>query len=74
MFARCLPFVTLCFASAALANAAAATTNRLTFDTLPQAHFEFAGPVGDRIQANLDEWLLRAPRATTGAVGGRIRG
>ncbi|MBP9900055.1 MAG: glycoside hydrolase family 127 protein [Verrucomicrobia bacterium] len=68
MFARCLPFVTLCFASAALANAAAATTNRLTFDTLPQAHFEFAGPVGDRIQANLDEWLLRAPQANPGML------
>ena len=50
----------LCFVLAAI-SIAAAPTNRLAFDSLPHARFEFTGPVGERIQANLDNWLLRVP-------------
>jgi len=32
------------------------------------AHFHFGGPLGDRVQANLDNWLLRAPLANLGMV------
>ena len=39
---------------------------RLVFDTMPAARFEFQGPVGDRIKANVDNWLLRAPEANPG--------
>ncbi len=31
--------------------------------TFLSAQFQFDGPMGDRIQANLDHWLLRAPGA-----------
>lgn len=58
----------LCFILAAISISAAATTNRLTFESLPQARFEFTGPVGERVRANLDEWLLRAPQANPGML------
>ncbi len=45
-----------------------ADTNRLAFESLPQARFDFTGPVGERIHANLDEWLLRAPQANPGML------
>ncbi len=32
------------------------------------AHFEFGGVVGDRVTANLDNWLLRAPLANPGML------
>ena len=41
---------------------------RLVFDTMPAARFEFQGPVGDRIKANVDNWLLRAPEANPGML------
>ena len=56
------------FILAAISISAAAATNRLAFDSLPQARFEFTGPVGERIQANLDNWLLRAPQANPGML------
>jgi DUF1680 family protein len=40
----------------------------LSFDALPQAHFELAGPVGERLHANLEGWLLRAPQANPGML------
>jgi len=58
----------LCFILAAVSIAAAAPTNRLAFDSLPHARFEFTGPVGERIHANLDNWLLRAPQANPGML------
>ncbi len=47
---------------------AADATDRLAFDSLPQARFEFTGPVGERVRANLDNWLLRAPQANPGML------
>jgi uncharacterized protein len=41
---------------------------RLVFDAIPAAKFEFQGPVGDRIKANVDNWLLRAPAANPGML------
>jgi len=35
---------------------------------MPAAHFEFAGPVGERVQANVDNWLLRAPQSNPGMI------
>ena len=40
----------------------------LEFDSLPQSHFKFTGPVGERVQANVDNWLLRAPQANPGML------
>ena len=41
---------------------------RLGFDSMPAARFEFKGPVSDRIKANVDNWLLRAPESNPGMV------
>ena len=41
---------------------------RLVFDTMPVAKFEFQGPVGDRVKANVDNWLLCAPEANPGML------
>jgi hypothetical protein len=41
---------------------------RLVFDTMPAARFEFQGPIDDRIKANVDNWLLRAPEANPGML------
>ena len=35
-------------------------------DSLPHASFSFGGEMGRRIDANLDQWLLRAPAANPG--------
>lgn len=40
----------------------------LTFREIPDARYAFHGPVGDRIQANVDHWLLRAPQANPGML------
>ena len=56
------------FTLAAISISAAAATNRLAFDSLPHARFEFTGPIGERIHANLDNWLLRAPQANPGML------
>jgi len=55
------------FILAAISISAAAPTNRLAFESLPPARFEFTGPVSERIHANLDHWLLRMPQANPGA-------
>ena len=68
MVSRIVPAVLLCFAFASGSIALGAATNRLAFDSLPHARFEFTGPVGERIHANLDNWLLRAPQANPGRL------
>lgn len=42
----------------------------LRFESLPSSHshFAFTGPIGDRINANVDQWLLRAPLANPGVL------
>ena len=68
MFSRSLLVMAFgCVVSSGSISAAAAT-NRLAFDSLPHARFEFTGPVGERVQANLDNWLLRAPQANPGML------
>ncbi|HVY72174.1 MAG TPA: hypothetical protein VHH73_19735, partial [Verrucomicrobiae bacterium] len=47
---------------------AAAETPRMTFESDPRARFQFSGPVGDRVQANEQNWLLRAPQANPGML------
>jgi uncharacterized protein len=47
---------------------AAAPTPPLVFDSLPAARFEFTGPVGSRVEANVENWLLRAPQANPGMI------
>ncbi len=41
---------------------------RLQCDAFPQGRFEFGGVVGERIRANIDHWLLRAPQANPGMI------
>src|SRR6266436_3420122 len=40
----------------------------LQFDSLTRARFNFISPVGERVQANLENWLLRAPQANPGML------
>ncbi len=40
----------------------------LVFASTPAARFAPAGPVGERVQANLENWLLRAPQANPGMI------
>src|SRR5882672_5773512 len=41
---------------------------RLQLDSFSHAHFIFAGPVGERVEANVENWLLRAPQANPGML------
>src|SRR5262245_51566136 len=38
------------------------------FESIPSARFAFTNRVGERIEANLDNWLLRAPQANPGML------
>ena len=38
------------------------------FNSLPHGRFRFTGPVGERVEANIDNWLLRAPQANPGIL------
>lgn len=52
-------------------NAAGAGTlerGPLTFASLPEARFQIAGPVGERLRANTEHWLLSVPRANPGML------
>jgi len=40
----------------------------LTFHSVDQARFQFGGVLGQRIDANVDNWLLRAPTANPGMI------
>ena len=40
----------------------------LALDFLPQARFKFSGPVGARVEANHEGWLLCAPQANPGMI------
>ena len=46
----------------------AADRGSLKFEEIRGAHFNFSGPIGDRITRNIDEWLLRAPMANPGML------
>ncbi len=40
----------------------------LALETVPQARFKFTGPLGARVEANVNGWLLRAPQANPGMI------
>src|SRR5688572_20671582 len=40
----------------------------LAMETIPGARFEFSGPVGQRVVANKENWLLTAPAANPGML------
>jgi uncharacterized protein len=37
-------------------------------DSLPHAQFRFTGRVGERVEANMENWLLRAPQSNPGLL------
>ena len=37
-------------------------------DSLPHGRFSFTGPVGERLEANTENWLLRAPQSNPGLL------
>jgi DUF1680 family protein len=46
----------------------AADTGALKLESARGARFAFAGPIGDRVTRNVDEWLLHAPSANPGML------
>src|SRR5687767_10222752 len=64
---RFLTLVSLA-AAAALADAAPPDRGALALHPLSDARFEFGGVVGERVQANIDAWLLPAPAANPGML------
>ena len=40
----------------------------LQLDSLPDARLRFAGLIGDRVEANVNNWLLCAPQANPGMI------
>lgn len=50
-----------------LAGAAGEATMSLPL-TIPEARYHFQGPLGDRIRANTEQWLLQAPAANPGML------
>jgi uncharacterized protein len=53
---------------AALGLFAAEPDPRLAFDSMAHAQFQFGGPLGERVKANVENWLLRAPQANPGML------
>jgi len=47
---------------------AAESRASLVFDSMPAARFNFSGPVGQRAEANIENWLLRAPQSNPGMI------
>lgn len=50
------------------ADAAIQEPGAIALQSQPTARFEFGGLAGQRIQANVDHWLLRAPQANPGML------
>ena len=42
--------------------------SKLVYEKPSKPRFLFAGPMGERIKANLDNWLLTAPLANPGMI------
>jgi len=38
------------------------------FESLPHGRFKFSGPVGERVEANLENWLMQAPQSNPGLI------
>ncbi|MBI4658948.1 MAG: glycoside hydrolase family 127 protein [Verrucomicrobia bacterium] len=58
---------TLCLLAGAVASQAA-EKGELVFQSLPQAQYRFDGLIGQRISANVQNWLLSAPIANPGML------
>jgi hypothetical protein len=60
-----LPGLTLAICVSALAVPEAGVVQ---LNSLPHGQFRFTGPVGERVEANIDNWLLRAPQSNPGML------
>src|SRR4051794_29845053 len=49
-------------------SSSAAEKAEPVFTPFPHAQFRFEGPVGQRVKANVDQWLLTAPVANPGML------
>jgi DUF1680 family protein len=63
-----LAFVVLSRVVSIHTPAAIPERGELASQSIPTAQFEFGGLAGQRIQANVDHWLLRAPQANPGML------
>lgn len=58
-----------CLEACATAGEATSRIDSFEFEPMPAARFRFEGAIGDRIRANTDNWLLRAPGSNPGMIG-----
>jgi uncharacterized protein len=63
-----VPRASLCVGWIAAGRLLAAPAQPFVMESIPSARFEFSGPVGERVNANTDHWLLRAPQANPGML------
>lgn len=63
---KLLPLAFLLFA--VTSSRSADTAGSLTFQSMPAARFDFQGPLGKRVEANIKNWLLRAPQSNPGML------
>ncbi len=57
-----------CVATTSGLAATSPEAGQMCLESLPSAHFQFVGPVGERVQANVDHWLLCAPQSNPGML------
>lgn len=64
------PAILALLTALAVVAGAQAAQNRpaLAFESLPAARFEFSGPIGERVRANIESWHLCAPQANPGMI------
>ena len=54
--------------SGAVSGAGIEEQGRLLFDRVPKPTLRLAGPVGERIKRNVDQWLIQAPKNNPGLL------
>lgn len=63
----CLPLFLLLLLSCALCGRVQAAAPIV--EDIPEARWQFSGPIGERMAANRDQWLLTAPASNPGMLG-----
>ena len=64
---RTIPFL-LCMVALNLPANPVRDVGELQFESIPEARFKVTGPVGGRIESNVENWLLRAPQSNPGMI------
>lgn len=60
--------ITACLVVSLAAQGAVSPKGTQAMDSVPHAHWRFGGEIGARVDANIANWLLRAPGANPGLI------